>query len=79
MLNLDTYQLFLIYSQPVGRGFRGSRESSSTQPLTLFLREFSLPWEILLSLFCSWVFNVFFFSSNKVPQKKASNTDLTSQ
>ena len=27
----------------VGRGFRGSEESSSTQSLTLFLREFPLP------------------------------------
>ena len=34
---------FSIFSQLVGRGFRGSRESRSTQPLTLFLREFPLP------------------------------------
>ena len=32
-------------------GFRGSGEQSSTQPLTSFLREFPLPWEILLFLF----------------------------
>ena len=32
-----------VFSQPVGRGFRGSGESRSTQPLTLFLREFPLP------------------------------------
>ena len=40
-----------LFSQPVGRGFRGSGESRSTQPLTLFLREFPYPCEILLSLF----------------------------
>ena len=32
-----------VFSQPVGRGFRGSGEQSSTQPLTSFLREFPLP------------------------------------
>ena len=32
-----------VFSQPVGRGFRESEESRSTQPLTLFLREFPLP------------------------------------
>ena len=32
-----------VFSQPVGRGFRGSGESCSTQPLTLFLRKFPLP------------------------------------
>ena len=32
-----------VFSQPVGRGFRESGESRSTQPLTLFLREFPLP------------------------------------
>ena len=32
------------------------RKSSSTQPLTLFLREFPVPWEILLSLFLIWIF-----------------------
>ena len=31
-----------VFSQAVGRCFRGSGESSSTQPLTLFLREFYL-------------------------------------
>ena len=31
-----------VFSQPVGNGFRGSGEASSTQPLTLFLREFYL-------------------------------------
>ena len=31
-----------VFSQPVVRGFRGSGEQSSTQPLTLFLREFPL-------------------------------------
>ena len=30
-----------------------------TQPLTLFLREFPLPWEILLSLFWFWNFSFF--------------------
>ena len=38
-------------NQPVGRGFRGSGESSSSKHLTLFLREFPLPIEILFSLF----------------------------
>ena len=33
----------IVFSQPVGRGFRGSGESKSTHPLTLFLREFPLP------------------------------------
>ena len=32
-----------VFSQPVGRGFRGSGKQSSTQPLTSFLREFPLP------------------------------------
>ena len=32
-----------VFSQPVGRGFRGLGEPSSTQPLTSFLREFPLP------------------------------------
>ena len=32
-----------VFSQPVGRGFRGSGEPSSTQPLTSVLREFPLP------------------------------------
>ena len=32
-----------VFSQPVGRGFRGSGEQCSTQPLTSFLREFPLP------------------------------------
>ena len=31
-----------VFSQAVGRGFRGSGEASSTQALTLFLREFYL-------------------------------------
>ena len=32
-----------IFSQPVVRGYRGSGESSSTQPFILFLREFPFP------------------------------------
>ena len=32
-----------VFSQPVGRGFRGWGEQSSTQPLTSFLKEFPLP------------------------------------
>ena len=39
-----------VFSQPVGRGFRRSWESRSTQPLTLFLREFPFPGEISFPL-----------------------------
>ena len=39
-----------VFSQPVGRCFRGSEEASSTQPLTLFLREFYLVYQ------CSIIF-----------------------
>ena len=46
----------------VGRGFRGSGESRSTQPLTLFLSEFPLPQPILFSLFLILkFFNVLIF------------------
>ena len=41
--NLAIAAMRSVFSQPVGRGFRGSGEQSSTQPLTSFLREFPLP------------------------------------
>ena len=58
-----------VFSQPVGRGFRGSGESRSTQPLTLFLREFPFPRDILLSLFDFEIFNVKFFQEIKFLKK----------
>ena len=64
----------ILSLSPTGKGFRGSGESCSTQPLTLFLREFPLPWEILLSLLWFWssiYFKIFLkfylFIFNKVP------------
>ena len=57
-----------VFSQPVGRGFRG--ESSSTQPLTLFMGEFPLPCEILLSLLSILKSLMLNFLRNKIPQKK---------
>ena len=42
-LNLAIETMRSVFSQPVERGFRGSWEPSSTQPLTSFLSEFPLP------------------------------------
>ena len=40
-----------VFSQPVGIGFRGLEELSPTQHITMFGKEYPLPWEILFSLF----------------------------
>ena len=49
------------------------RKSSSTQPLTLFLREFPVPWEILLSLFLIW----FFWKIKSLKKKKKKKIKVT--
>ena len=54
-------------SQLVGRGFRGVGESSSTHPLTLFLMEFSLPWEIFIILVLILKFLILSFVEKQSP------------
>ena len=44
-----------VFSQPVGRGFRGSGNSSFTQPLTLFMREFYLVAKSMLDNFSNHI------------------------
>ena len=58
-----------VFSQKLGRGFRGSGESRSTQPLTLFLREFLFHERFYFPCFNYEVFII--FSRNKVPPKKS--------